>query len=169
MTETESVFRCADGATLGFTVRGQREAGRRIALVHSLAMDRTFWRQVVERLEKVASVLVYDCRGHGHSEKSKGPYTISKFADDLAELMNHVGWKSAVVAGASMGGCVSLAFGQTYPERTEGLGLIDTTAWYGNDAEVQWEERAGKAMQRGLHDLVDFQVTRWFSDEFRAR
>jgi 3-oxoadipate enol-lactonase len=83
--------------------------------------------------------------------------------------MDHVGWPSAVVAGASMGGCVSLAFAANFPQRTNGLGLIDTTAWYGPDAPVQWEQRAQRALKEGLKDLIDFQVTRWFGDAFRAQ
>jgi 3-oxoadipate enol-lactonase len=81
--------------------------------------------------------------------------------------MDHVGWPSAVVAGASMGGCVSLAFAAAYPERTKGLGLFDTTAWYGPEAPQQWAERADRALSAGLKDLVEFQTTRWFGDRFR--
>jgi 3-oxoadipate enol-lactonase len=135
-------------------------------LIHSLAMDRDFWRPVAERMD--ACVLLYDCTGHGESEKPAGPYTIEGFADDLAQLLDHIGWKSALVAGASMGGCVALAFAMKYSGRVSALGLVDTTAWYGPDAPRQWEERAQKALEGGLQALVDFQVTRWFSDAFRA-
>jgi 3-oxoadipate enol-lactonase len=47
------------------------------------------------------------------------------------------------------------------------FGLVDTTAWYGPDAPRQWEERAQRALEQGLRSLVDFQVTRWFSERFR--
>jgi 3-oxoadipate enol-lactonase len=67
-----------------------------------------------------------------------------------------------------MGGCVALAFAERHPQRTAALGLIDTTAWYGAGAAVQWEERARKALEGGLASLVDFQVTRWFGETFRA-
>jgi 3-oxoadipate enol-lactonase len=63
---------------------------------------------------------------------------------------------------------VSLAFAAAYPSRTAALGLVDTTAWYGADAPKQWAERADKAVQTGLSSLIDFQVTRWFGDAFRA-
>jgi 3-oxoadipate enol-lactonase len=49
------------------------------------------------------------------------------------------------------------------------FGLIDTTAWYGPDAPSQWEQRAQRALKEGLKDLIDFQVTRWFGDAFRAQ
>jgi 3-oxoadipate enol-lactonase len=138
-------------------------------LIHSLAMDRLFWRPVVERLADHAAVLTYDCRGHGESDKPKGPYTVELFAGDLADLLDHVGWLSAVVAGASMGGCIALAFAAAHPLRTAGLGLIDTTAWYGPEAPKQWAERASRAATAGMGALVEFQTTRWFGDAFRKQ
>ena len=38
--------------------------------------------------------------------------------DDLVRLLDHVGWDSALLAGASMGGCVSLAFAGKYPKNS---------------------------------------------------
>jgi 3-oxoadipate enol-lactonase len=149
-----------------FSVLGDAKRRRRAVLIHSLAMDREFWRPVAQRLD--AAVLLYDCTGHGESEKADGPYTVEGFADDLVRLLDHIGWDSALVAGASMGGCIALAFAGKYPERVSALGLVDTTAWYGPDAPRQWDERAQKALEGGLKALVDFQVTRWFSDAFRV-
>ncbi|WP_111421336.1 alpha/beta fold hydrolase, partial [Rhodoplanes roseus] len=156
-----------DGTELFYRIDGR--GPHRIALVHSLAADHAFWRPVVERLGEAATILTYDCRGHGTSGKPKGPYTVELFADDLADLFDAVQWQTAVVAGASMGGCVALAFAARHPQRTAGLGLIDTTAWYGADAPQQWAERAGKARTEGLGALVGFQKTRWFGDAFREQ
>jgi 3-oxoadipate enol-lactonase len=139
----------------------------RCVLIHSLAMNGHFWDAVAERLADAAEILVYDCRGHGRSDKPAGPYAAEQFADDLADLMDAVGWSRAVVAGASMGGCIALAFAAAYPERTAGLGLIDTTAWYGPQAPEQWAERGRKGREEGMAALVAFQKTRWFSDGFR--
>ena len=142
--------------------------GKRFVLTHALAMNGDFWRRVAEPLRQAGDVLVWDCRGHGASDKPAGPYSADLFADDLAAVLDAAGWFSAVVAGCSMGGCVSLAFAEAYPERVDALGLIDTTAWYGADAPAVWADRAEKALQNGLASLTDFQRTRWFSDAFRA-
>ena len=113
-------------------------------------------------------MLAYDCRGHGKSDKPAGPYTVEQYAHDLAALFDHIGWASAAVAGCSMGGMVAEAFGGMYPARATGLGLIDTSAWYGAEAPKTWRERAAKARVDGLASMVDFQTSRWFSDKFRA-
>jgi 3-oxoadipate enol-lactonase len=156
-----------DKIKIAYDLSGKADAPHRIALTHSLAMDRSFWAPVVERLSGEASILTWDCRGHGQSDKPHQAYTAEQFADDLADLFDHVGWKDAIVAGASMGGCITLAFAGQHPQRVSGVGLFDTTAWYGADAPAAWEERAGKALTEGLKGLIAFQKTRWFGDAFR--
>lgn len=163
------IIKTRDGVAITCSVSGDREAPKKIALVHSLAMDRAFWRPVAERLSDKATILTYDCRGHGESDGAKGPYTTDLFARDLADLLDHLNWPAAIVGGASMGGSVALAFAQLYPLRTKGLALFDTTAWYGADATKSWADRADKAVAEGLAALVDFQQTRWFSEAFRQK
>lgn len=156
-----------DGTGIVYALRPGTGA-RRIALIHSLAMDRHFWTPVIDCLPPDISALAIDCRGHGASGKPAGPYTVALFADDLVQVMDHLGWDDATVAGASMGGCVALATAAGHPARVSGLGLIDTTAWYGADAPAQWAERGQRAIDKGFSDMVAFQTTRWFTDPFRA-
>ena len=130
----------------------------------SIAASGTACRSAAPR----AQVLAYDCRGHGRSDRRAVRFTAELFARDLAELLDHVGWPAAAIAGCSMGGCVALAFGGLYPDRAAALGLIDTTAWYGADAPLKFRERAEAARAKGMEGLIEFQLTRWFSDDFRA-
>lgn len=165
-------FTTSDGCKIEYTLHPARKADAenvpKLALIHSLAMDGSMWERVVRELAGEAHVLTYDCRGHGKSDKPAGPYTVEQFANDLAELFDHVGWTSAVVAGCSMGGCVAQAFAGLHPARAMALGLIDTTAWYGAEAPQQWRERAENVRKKGLGGAIDFQTTRWFGDKFRA-
>lgn len=164
---TNQTFKTWDSCEIAYTVH-PAPGKPRLALIHSLALDRSVWDGVIRELAGQAEILAYDCRGHGRSGRPAGPYTCELFARDLAELLDHLGWRSAVVAGCSMGGCITQAFAGLYPQRTRGACLIDTTAWYGADAPKQWRERAATGRTKGLGALIDFQVTRWFSDGFRA-
>lgn len=165
----EKTFTTSDHCAISYQLRSSSKAGApRLALVHSLALDKSIWNGVAAALGDQAEILTYDCRGHGKSGRIASHFTTDLFARDLAELFDHVGWPSATVAGCSMGGCVSQAFAGRYPARVNALGLIDTTAWYGPEAPKNWTERAAVARSKGLAGMVDFQVTRWFSDKFRA-
>jgi 3-oxoadipate enol-lactonase len=156
-----------DGTRIGYNLYGGKENAVRVVLVHSLAMDRHFWTPVVERLMPRASVLAIDARGHGASDKPAGPYTVPLFARDVYDVMHALDFRHALIAGASMGGCVALEFAATYADAIA-VGLIDTTAWYGETAPQDWDARATRAEAGGLPPLVEFQTTRWFSDAFRA-
>jgi len=167
---TAGTFTTRDGATIAFTRRpAPRPGSARLVLIHSMALDQTVWDDVAGRLTADAELLTYDCRGHGRSTRLAGPFTAELFADDLAALLDHIGWASAAVAGCSMGGCVALALAERAPSRVERLGLIDTTAWYGEGASARFAERAAAARAHGMAGLIDFQLTRWFSDAYRAR
>ncbi len=88
-----------------------RAASRSIALIHSLALDgrRVGWRRrAVEGQGQICWSTIAAVMARPSARRAT--YTPQLFADDLAELMDHVGWRDAVVAGCSMGGCVAQAF-----------------------------------------------------------
>jgi 3-oxoadipate enol-lactonase len=162
-------FQTSDGCAIACSLRtAPNPEAPRLVLIHSLALDTSIWDGVASKLGDGVSILAYDCRGHGRSDRRAGSFTAELFARDLAELLDHVGWPTAAVAGCSMGGCVAQAFGGLYPARADALGLIDTTAWYGKEAPEAWRERAAGARSKGLVGMVEFQVARWFSESFRA-
>jgi 3-oxoadipate enol-lactonase len=138
-----------------------------VVLLHSLALDRRVWRPVVGALAESRTVVVVDLRGHGESADD-ADFTVEDMADDVARTMAELGRDRAAVVGMSMGGSVAQAVAIRHPDRVGALGLIDTTAYYGPDAVSAWAERADKARAAGLRSLADFQLTRWFSDDFRA-
>jgi 3-oxoadipate enol-lactonase len=169
MTAQEGNFSTSDGCAISYTLhRAPSPAAPRLALIHSLALDRSIWDGVVARLSDRAEILTYDCRGHGRSGRPHMDYTAGLFARDLDELFEHLHWDEAAVAGCSMGGCVTQAFGGAFPNRARALALIDTTAWYGPEAPKQFRDRAAAAKAKGMQGLIDFQVTRWFSESFPA-
>lgn len=164
---SDGKFHTTDGCEISYTVH-PAPGKPRAALIHSLALDRSVWDGVVRELAGKAEILTYDCRGHGRSGRKAGSYTCELFARDLAELLDHLKWPVVTVAGCSMGGCIAQAFAAEYSGCTRGACFIDTTAWYGAEAPQQWRERAATGRTKGLAALIDFQVTRWFSDGFRA-
>src|SRR4029453_4519670 len=78
VTSTSGVASAPDGASIAYTLHvegsSSSKARPRVALIHSLALDRSFWDGVVPLLTPHADVLTYDCRGHGKSAKAKITY-----------------------------------------------------------------------------------------------
>jgi 3-oxoadipate enol-lactonase len=133
--------------------------------LHSLALDRSMWAPLVKEIKDQLTVISLDLRGHGESPKDDS-FSIEDMADDVAATMTDLGHAQAIIVGLSMGGCVAQALASRHPGLVTGLGLIDTTAWYGPDAPRNWAERASRAREEGMASLAQFQLDRWFGDEF---
>lgn len=79
-------------------------------------------------LEQDFTVLSYDQRGLGRSDKPDTPYTMADYADDAAALLDRLGWDSTLVMGVSFGGMVAQELVLRHPRRVRRLVLCCTTA-----------------------------------------
>lgn len=152
-----------NGVTLNYNLAG---SGRLIAFGHSLGMKGEIFDPIRPMLEQCGSLLTWDARGHGSSQKLATGWTIEDLAKDLRGLIEYLGGDQAVIAGLSMGGNTAIAYASAYPDKVERLVLADTTAWYGEGAIAAWEKRAQKAETQGMEPVAPFNLTRWFSDGF---
>lgn len=134
-------------------------------LLHSLALDRHVWDGLLPRLRAHGDVVALDLPNHGASPTLEET-SIEGMADALVDTVAAEAPGGAIVLGLSLGGCVAQAFAVRHPERTVGLGLFDTTCWYGETAPADWAGRAQKAVDQGMSSLADFQIARWFSPGF---
>ena len=125
-----------------------------IVFIPAVIADSRQWDKEFAALAKDHAVLRYDPRGHGKSLPTEGDYNA---LDDLAALLDHVGWTGPVtLVGCSMGGGLALDFALTHPERVRALVLVSAAPsglWL--DVELNpLEEDADKAMQAGDLDQV---------------
>lgn len=76
---------------------------------------------VTPRMAEHFTVLDYDHRGYGQSDRPDQRYSMAVWADDLAGLLDALGIERLHVHGASMGGFIAAKFAARYPERVEKL------------------------------------------------
>lgn len=139
-----------------------------VVLLHSLAMDRHVWDGLIPHLTERFDVIALDLPNHGASGTLEDT-TIEAMADALEPLVREQAPDGAILIGLSLGGCVAQSFTIAHPDLTVGLGLVDTTCWYGETAPEDWAGRARKAAEKGFDSLADFQLERWFSPGFKDR
>lgn len=96
-------------------------------LTHGLASNARLWDGVARRLaERGHRVATVDQRGHGRSSKPDGPYDVPTCADDLALLVDALGFDRAPsVGGQSWGGNVVLELGHRHPGVVEQVVCVD--------------------------------------------
>jgi len=138
-----------------------------LVFINGLGTDHRIWDAVLEVLPCELSVLRYDLRGQGLSERGHGRYDVATLSSDLELLLERVGAASVVPVGFSLGGLVAQQFALAHPARVCGLVLCATGARIAS-AEM-WAARAEQTRQGGLAAIAESSMERWFSKSFRER
>ena len=100
------------------------------------------------------TVLSYDQRGLGQTDRPETPYTMADYAEDANALLGAVGWDRCVVMGVSFGGMVAQEFAMRYPKRIEKLVLACTSSGGCRRCILSAPRTAGSrpARQNAAHD-----------------
>jgi len=137
------------GLRMHYRLRG---SGPTVVLLHGLgSCADDWWLQSPALAEAGYAVLAPDLRGHGHTDKPPGPYTIAQMADDVAGLMEGLGVRAAHVVGLSLGGAVAQDLTVRHPERVRSLVLVNTFARFRPQGIHGWRRflRRGIALLTG--------------------
>ena len=83
------------------------------------------YHPIAAELARHYRVIIVDIRGMGSSEKPATGYDKKTMAQDIYELLRHLGVAKASLLGHDIGGMVATSFGFNYPEATTALILAD--------------------------------------------
>lgn len=111
-------FTTSDGVPLYYSDQGR---GRPLILQHALMFGGDFfWQKNLGPLSAGCRVIALDSRGVGLSGKPNTGYTIPRFAQDLRELIEHLGLDDVVLAGLSLGGFTTVEYLRQFGPRNVG-------------------------------------------------
>jgi pimeloyl-ACP methyl ester carboxylesterase len=102
-----------EGARVYTEVRG---SGDPVLLIGAADEDAEIYRGIAERLAVSNTVVTYDRRGTGRSDRANWPTDSARHADDAAALIRSLNLSDVVVLGASAGGIVALRLALRHPK-----------------------------------------------------
>jgi len=145
----------ADGTLLSGEQSGE---GPAVVLLHGLTATRRYVVMGSRSLERSGHrVIAYDARGHGRSAPAAdGDYGYPRLAADLGVMLDALGVRQAVLAGASMGAHTSVRFALDHPERVAALALI-TPAFDPSSPNMdieRWDALAHGLREGGVEGFV---------------
>jgi 3-oxoadipate enol-lactonase len=113
-----------NGIKIAYDVRG---SGPPLVLIMGYRLSSLAWPfDFIEALAARFTVVLFDNRGTGTSDKPTFGYEISNMARDVGGLLDHLEIARTNVLGYSMGGAIAQEFVRQFPDRVLGLVLCAT-------------------------------------------
>lgn len=157
-------FTTSENRTISYTDIGE---GKSIVLIHAFPTDQQLWLPQQKELKKHFRVITLDLWGFGSSSAVDGhAITMTQYADEVKQLLEHLNIEQAIVGGESMGGYIALAFLQKYPGSLNGLILSDTQAIPDTDeAKLKREAAARDILEHGTSSFINGFMTKALSSD----
>lgn len=148
-------------------------AGKPVVLIHGFAEDGDVWKNQIEFLKQYCYLIIPDLPGSGKSEMIPD-MSIEGMADVIKEIINLEvpdpspfggGWVGA--AGHSMGGYISLAFAEKYPQMLSAVALVHSSAFA--DSEEKKANRLKSiefVKKNGAFEFLKAVITDLFTEDW---
>ncbi|KGO94437.1 alpha/beta fold hydrolase [Flavobacterium enshiense] len=143
--------------------------GTAIVLLHGFLENATMWDFYVSEFAKKYRVITIDLLGHGQTECMGYVHTMEDMADAVHAVLHELRIRKAFFVGHSMGGYVSLAFAELYPDNVKGLVLLNSTSRADSDERKMNRDRAIIAVKQNYSAFISMAIANLFSEENRDR
>ena len=156
------------GGRIGGTVYETEGDGPPVVLVHGLGLTRAMWDGQWPALTRRFRVVRYDLLGHGDSDKPRKGYSLARFADQTAEVMDGLGFDRAALVGFSLGGMIVRAFALAHPEGVAALAILNSAYDRSEEERAAVLARVEQAARDGPAATVEAALKRWFTAGYAA-
>lgn len=116
--------------------------GNAVVLLHGFGEDGNIWNKIITNI-KDCHFIIPDIPGSGRSEMLEGEnISIDDYAEVIKEILNKENIIECTIIGHSMGGYITLAFAEKYPELLTGFGLFHSSAFADDEEKKQTRRKA---------------------------
>lgn len=107
-----------NGTRIHYVTAGR---GDPLVLIHGVPKSWYYWHRIIPKLSEHFTVICPDVRGFGDSFRPHHGYDMDTIADDITQLVDHLGFDTFGVAGEDWGACFALAVAAKNPHRVTKL------------------------------------------------
>lgn len=143
--------------------------GKTLVFLHGFLESIKIWDSLVDKLKNNYQVITIDLPGHGKSDTTRDINTMEEIADDVIEVLNDLKVDKATFIGHSMGGYVTCAITELYPNRVENIVLINSSTLPDDEAKKNQRLKACKTAQENLKGLVTVSIPSLFAAHHREK
>ena len=143
--------------------------GTAVVLLHGFLENQSMWNTFLPELSKKYRIITMDLLGHGATECLGYVHTMEDQADMVHHVLQKLKIRKAALIGHSMGGYVTLAFAELYPNTVKGIVLINSTSRADSDERKRNRARAIVAVKQNYSAFIRMSIANLFSENNRER
>src|SRR6056297_1649443 len=151
------------GKNLNYKVQG--EGDKVIFLLHGYLESLEIWDGFADEVAENNKVIRMDIPGHGKSEVLQKQHEMELLAQAALHVLDTEKVDSCVMVGHSLGGYVTLAFYEKYPEKLDGFSLFHSHPFADNEQVKENRAREIELVQKGRkNDIINTNIPKLFAD-----
>lgn len=140
-------------------------SGIPVVLLHGYLESSLIWGSFAEKLAAKYRVIAIDLPGHGQSETCGEIHTMEFMAKIIFELFETLNIEKAFIIGHSLGGYVTLAFLDLYPDKVSGICLFHSHPFADSKETILKRKREIEVVNAGKKNLMyPDNVTKMYAD-----
>src|SRR5690554_3540984 len=143
--------------------------GPAMVLLHGFLESSKMWEPLLPELSKNRKVVTIDLPGLGKSGVISEIHTMELMAEVVEEILKHLTIKEATFIGHSMGGYVTLACAEMFPERVGKIVLLNSTSISDSEERIQNRNRALKIIDRNPQAFISMAIVNWAGEATREK
>jgi len=173
LADPDSRFVEVNSLQVHYKTAGQGEPA--LVLLHGFAASVFTWREVMDPLAEIGTVIAFDRPAFGLTERplpgqwqGQNPYSPEAQADLTVALMDELGVEKAILVGNSAGGAVVMLTALRYPDRVQALVLVDPAVYVGGGVPDWIRPILQTPQMRRLGPLLVRSIRTWGEDFGRS-
>jgi len=128
--------------------------GEVVVLLHGYLESLEVWNGFAEKLALKFRVIAIDLPGHGHSDICGEVHSMEFMAEAVRELLDSLNINKVFLTGHSLGGYVTLAFLELFPEYLSGYCLFHSQPFPDPPAALEKRKREIEIVKMGKKNLM---------------
>ncbi len=141
--------------------------GKPIVFLHGFLENHKIWNRLQNDLFHHNQIITIDLPGHGNSENFQEVTTMEEMAEKVIEVLDELNLEKVAFVGHSMGGYVTCALADLFPERVENIVLINSSTLPDDEAKKNQRLKACETARKNFNALVSFSMPTLFAAHHR--
>ncbi len=137
-------------------------SGKAIVFLHGFLENKSIWNDFALQLNSKYRVITIDLLGHGKSECLSYIHTMEEMAEAVYFVIRKLKIRKFYLVGHSLGGYVSLAIAEQFPDNIKGLCLFHSSARGDSPEKQKDRDRAIKVVKLNKNLFINEAVPNLF-------